>query len=99
MAYNLIIKDAAILDIQVAYLYYEQQQDGLGERFLGELNKRFEAITQHPEYYSFIDNKQVFRDVLVNNFPYVVVYAVIEAEVRVYAICSTHRHPANKYRE
>ena len=87
MSYNLIIKEGARLDMSEAYQYYELQQPGLGDRFLSELEKRFISISEHPEYYSYIDNKQLLRDVIIGSFPYVVVYAIINDEVRVYAIC------------
>ena len=80
-----------------AYQYYELQQQGLGDRFLSELEKRFIVISEHPEYYSYIDSRQLLRDVIIANFPYVVVYAVIDGEVRVYAICLTHKRSRTEY--
>lgn len=45
MAYRLIVKDEAGLEAENAYLYYETQQPGLGERFLEALQKRFDDIS------------------------------------------------------
>jgi len=98
MAYNLIFKEGARLDMLDAYHYYEQQQPGLGERFLSSLEERLAVISEHPEYYSFIDPKEVLRDVTINNFPYVIVYALINQEVRIYAIHLTHKRPQSKHR-
>jgi hypothetical protein len=74
MAYDLVFKEEARLDMRDAYQYYEQKQTGLGERFLSALQERFTVIKSHPEYYSYIDRKKILRDVAVSNFPYVIIY-------------------------
>ncbi len=99
MSYPLIIKGEALADIQAGYDYYEQQQAGLGERFLSILQGHFEALSEHPQYYSFIDSRQLLRDVAVGVFPYVIVYAIIEEAVKVYAVHPTHKHPTQDYTE
>ncbi len=53
MSYKLIIKEEAIADMQEAYDYYEEQQTGLGERFLAALQERFASLSEHPQYYGF----------------------------------------------
>lgn len=83
--------------MQDAWLYYEQQQAGLGERFLLELEQKLTVLSEHPEYYSYIDSRKILRDVTVNNFPYVIVFAIIDNEVRVYAVLLTHRRPLSNY--
>lgn len=65
MPYTLIIKEEAKLDLSTSYAYYEEQQEGLGERFLDEEQKRFDNLVAHPEYYTFIDSKQRLRDITV----------------------------------
>jgi len=99
MSYKLIIKEEAIADMQEAYDYYEEQQAGLGERFLAALQQRFVSLSEHPQYYGFIDSKQLLRDVSVAVFPYVIVYGIIEDEVRVYAIHPTRKRPKQNYSE
>lgn len=99
MSYQLIIKQEAIADMQTGYEYYEQQQVGLGDRFLSVLEDCFTTLAEHPKYYSFIDNKQLLRDVVVGIFPYVIVYGIIDEVVKVYAIHSTHKSPKQSYPE
>lgn len=96
MSYRLIIKREALADMQEAYQYYEAQQNGLGEQFLSRLQERFDALSEHPEYYSYIDQKYILRDVTMAQFPFVIVYEIAGTEVIVYAICSTHKHPEYK---
>ncbi|PQJ13025.1 hypothetical protein CJD36_004580 [Flavipsychrobacter stenotrophus] len=57
-----------------AGLYYEEQQSGLGLRFLSELEITYQKIIEHPQYYSFIESQNVYRDIALTNFPYTVVY-------------------------
>jgi len=97
MAYTLVVTEGAKLDMEEAYAYYEQQQSGLGERFLSCLEERFILLSEHPEYYSFIDGKQVLRDVVVDKFPYLVIYAIIDEHVRIYAVHPTHKRQMNEY--
>jgi len=49
MPYMLVIKEEARLDILDTYLYYEEQQSDLGERFLSELQKRLDDLILHPD--------------------------------------------------
>ncbi len=42
MGYNIIISTEAAKDISDAYTFYEDQQTGLGDRFLSELTHFFE---------------------------------------------------------
>jgi plasmid stabilization system protein ParE len=91
MPYKLAIKEAARMDMSESYWYYEEQQAGLGERLLSEVQKRLNDLSIHPEYYSYIDNKQVLRDITLNNFPYVLIYRIIKGEVSVYAVLHTRK--------
>lgn len=93
MLYSLIIQEEARNELLEAYLYYEQQQNGLGEQFLLEVENRFEDLEKHPEYYSFIDTQNILRDVAINKFPYVLIYRIVESEVRVYSVFNTGKKP------
>ncbi len=98
MSYLLVIKEEAHQDTVVAYQYYEQQQPGLGERFLEALNAAYQSITQHPANYGYIteDPLKIFRDIRLKKFPYVVVYEMINDTVIVFAVFHLHRNPDNK---
>src|SRR5687767_187305 len=98
MAYNIIIKEEAHLDTSTAYDYYENEQKGLGEEFLEELEKRYHDLMSHPFNYGFIDDQQIIRDVKVDRFPYVIIFEVIDENVIVYAVHNTYRHPKRRLR-
>ena len=101
MSFKLIIKQEAHLDTIDAYNYYEENQLGLGEKFLLSLQKRYEDLIKHPNNYSFINEDETLklRDVLLDTFPYLVVFEIIKDEVIVYAIHNTHKHPNKKIRK
>jgi hypothetical protein len=64
MGYVIEIKIEAHQHAVAAYQYYEEQQLGLGERFLEVLNETYKSIEQNPTHYAYIaeDQSNVFRD-------------------------------------
>lgn len=96
MTYRLIIQEEAHLEAKDAYTYYEEKSPGLGERFLNELVRRYNDIIAHPEYYSFIDEHKVLRDVKLRHFPYLVVYEIMDDKVIVYSVFNGYKHPVKK---
>jgi len=96
MPYQLIIREEAHFDAKEAYTYYEEKSPGLGDRFLEELIHRFNDIILHPEYYSFIDEQKIIRDVKLRHFPYLVVYEIGEDKVIVYSVFNGYKNPDKK---
>ena len=101
MAFILEIKAEAHQDTINAYSYYEEKEAGLGERFLNALNETYQFIAKHPSHYGYIaeDPSKIFRDVRVKNFPYLVVYEIINDKVIVYAVFHARRDPDKKIEE
>lgn len=93
MIFNLIVTEIAELHVVETCLYYEEQQPGLSERFLNELENAYKKIAEHPQYYSYISSKDGYRDVCLNKFPYVVIYQIHENDVIVVDVFNTHRQP------
>ena len=96
MPYQLIIREEAHLETLEAYHYYQSKSPGLGERFISELLKRYEEIANHPEHYSFIDERKIIRDVKLKHFPYLVVYEFYNNMVIVYSVFNGYKNPAKK---
>lgn len=91
MVYNLLIAEDAKREIDEGYLYYEQLQEGLGEKFLSAIINRFSDLSTHPEFYSFIDSKNLLRDVAVAPFPYVIVFEIMDNDVVIFSVHLTYR--------
>ena len=49
MSFRLEVRDRASVEFIEAYLWYEQQRDGLGEEFHDEVQEHFEFLRQRPE--------------------------------------------------
>ena len=87
-------------DFDEAYAWYENRQNGLGERFLSAVRKKIEEITLHPEMFGSRSNKK-FREVQIAIFPYMIVYKINKRKKDIY-ISSIHhakKHPRKKYRK
>jgi hypothetical protein len=95
MSYRIVIKEGALQDAIDGYLYYEELQLGLGERFLDELNARYNQIRENPQYYGYASDgvSPNVRDVALDGFPYLVVFEIFDEEVIVYAIHNTYKKP------
>ena len=83
----------ALEDIEQAFNYYEQRQNGLGERFTTQLQLTLNAIKRNPFFASVrYDNIRCAR---IKKFPYLVHYHVHEADklITIIAVYSTYREP------
>ena len=96
MLYTLIVREEAVEEVKDAYLYYERIREGLGERFLSELRKRYSEIAEHPQSYGFIDSKKSIRDIKVRYFPYQVIYEIIKNKVVVFSVFNSRQNPSKR---
>jgi plasmid stabilization system protein ParE len=99
MAYALILNEEAHKEYIEAYEWYELRQGGLGNRFMMCVEKRLHQISEHPEYYSI--RKGNYREVKVQNFPYMIVYEFFKRKqlIHIAAIYHGKRNPRRKYRK
>jgi plasmid stabilization system protein ParE len=93
MKFQLIITSHALQDTKDAYYYYEQIRAGLGEQFLENLERRYGALSENPELYSYSDDKKILRDVIIEGFPYLIVYEISDSYVVIFSIHNTNRKP------
>ena len=99
MTFRLIILKAAAEDALDAYQYYESLQKGLGDRFLAEVLERYNDISKHPQYYGFIDEKHIIRDVMLKSFPYLIVYEIKDDTVIIFSVHCTYKDPNERFRK
>lgn len=84
MSYNLVIQSEAIIDIQEAFEWYEEQNSGLGFDFIEEVENGYDKICNHPKYYIAINTH--FRRLKINRFPYLIVYEIQKDSVIIIAV-------------
>ena len=94
MKYALEIKDEAREEIIKAYLYYEKEQTGLGERFINHLDEYFDRIKKNPE--QFPEKRSPYREAFMQVFPYLIIYEVVENIIIVYSVFNTKRDPEKR---
>jgi plasmid stabilization system protein ParE len=100
MGYPYRLHEQAHKEYIAAYAWYEEKQKGLGSRFMTSVEKRLQQISNHPEFYSKKQNTD-FREVKVENFPYMIVYEFFKRKQLIYvaAIYHSKRNPNRKYRK
>jgi plasmid stabilization system protein ParE len=94
MKYSLEIKQEAYLEIQDAYNYYEKNRVGLGERFIKHLDFYIERIQKHPEHYQ--KRREPYREAFIKDFPFLIIYEVLENKIVIYSVFNTKRNPIKK---
>jgi plasmid stabilization system protein ParE len=100
MNYSYYLHPLADKDYAEAYAWYEDKEEGLGERFIVAVRKKIEAIISNPEVYGSKGKKE-FREAMVEGFPYIIVYKLRKRKEQIF-ISSIHhakKHPKHKYRK
>lgn len=98
MEHNVVITRKAEQDVDEAYVWYEKKQEGLGLKFYLEFRSYVDLLGASAESFPVkIDGK--IRELVLNVFPYVIIYEVIEDEVRVYRVFATAQNPDKKLQE
>lgn len=90
--YHLQILEKARDDMRSSADWYNEQQDGLGGRFLTEVINTFRRIEAAPLHYEEKFSKK-FRFANVDHFPYLVVFKIKKKIVVVNAVFHTSRNP------
>lgn len=78
-------------EITEAVRYYESREPGLGLDLLGEVERAFDQITEHPESCQKIGARA--RRKTLWRFPYNLIYAVYPEKIRVVAFAHQKRRP------
>jgi toxin ParE1/3/4 len=85
------IHDEAGQEATVAQAWYEAQRPGLGLRFASALDAALDRIEAYPNKWT--PDRKGYRRYIVDEFPYVVVYKLIDDDVRVIAFAHQKRRP------
>ena len=89
---NIRFLKVAKLEFDDAIKYYEEQSEGLGERFKNEIRSSMDMIILYPNLYPFyLDD---IRKCVAHPFPYTIFYTYDEATIYVYAVASHYRDPS-----
>ena len=86
----------ASAEIRDAAARYGMQVDGLDRRFLAAVRQSLDDLEADPERYPSLETlvkDATIRRVLVQGFPYVIIFQVFGSEVFVYAVAHASRRP------
>ena len=87
--YNLVISPKARQDYNNIYDWYDKQRPGLGSEFFDALKLGFDKLRVHPENYMGISQHR--RRLKLDRFPYILIFRINLAEVRILSIKHTSR--------
>jgi len=83
-------------EIREAAAWYVGQADGLERRFLQAVREGLERLENDPLQSAKLETMPggtVYRRLLLQGFPYVIVYEVFEREIFVYSVAHASRRP------
>lgn len=95
--YRIEILVKARRELLEAWEWYEDRQEGLGDRFRNEVFEKISQIEKTPERYP--ERKKSFREARIDVFPYLVIYKIAKRKkiIAVVSIFHTSRSPKKKY--
>lgn len=97
MAYSFVLRDIALEEFSEAFIWYEQQQNGLGKIFRRKIFDKLKKVCNNPLHYK--KTHKQFHEALVDKFPFLIVYSIDEEAhlIIVFAIFHTSRNPRKKF--
>ena len=97
--YKLQFHEKAEKEYTAAYVWYELQQEGLGDRFKLHVDAIVKKLLKQPLYFGY--TKKPYREVSVFKFPYTIVFKLINKTNTVFisAVYHTSRNPKKKQRQ
>src|SRR5882757_2026142 len=94
MSYSLVVSDATDKEIEVAFVFYETEQENLGIRFLDKLDECFALITNFP--FSYPIKIRDYRECFMGIFPFVISYQIEGEKILIHSVFHTSRNPKKK---
>lgn len=91
--YHVSILSEAEIDLDTAFVWYETQQIGLGDKFIESVDQSIESISKTPKIYQEV--YEGYRRCVIKKFPYGIYYQLLAdiAEIRVVGVVHFKRDP------
>jgi plasmid stabilization system protein ParE len=92
--YKLFFTELAEGEYIEAFKYYEEQQEGLGEKFEFEIENIIKYLLTNP--FIFQRKFKHYREAPLKKFPYFIVYEIYGKSIIINSIFHTSRNPKKK---
>jgi len=87
--------EEAKYELDDAIDYYNFESSGLGEQFLQEILSSLERIVNYPNAWHPLSKNT--RRCQTRQFPYGLIYSILENEILIIAVSNLHRKPKNYF--
>jgi len=96
--YSVFIAESAQSELNAAFLWYEEQKEGLGLEFLSEIDRIIEKISMMPASFEIVYRH--FRRVMTDVFPYHIYYEILGevSEVEILVVIHTSQNPKTPHK-
>ena len=93
--YEIVLR--ARYEMLEAWEWYEDKQEGLGDRFIKQANLKIKQVIQSPERYP--EKRRSFRETKIDAFPYLLIYKISNRKkvITIISVFHTSRNPKLKY--
>jgi plasmid stabilization system protein ParE len=89
---SLILTEKAQEDLDDAYQWYEDQEQGLGKEFIRCIDAKIAKIKRYPLHHQVVQSDRV-RRALTNRFPFSIYFVDDEEIIVIFAILHQKRSP------
>jgi mRNA-degrading endonuclease RelE of RelBE toxin-antitoxin system len=99
MSFSVVLHPDVFADYEAAYSWYEDEVEGLGQKFLIAVRSKLETIAARPATFSS-KSKRDYPEAKVQGFPFVIVYKIYKQKKEVFVASIHHlkKNPKKKYR-
>ncbi len=92
-----LLKEEFIAELAEALSWYKEKGEQVERDLYNDAHTVLKHIELHPESFSVIQKN--YRQAVLHQFPYVIVYKIYRTEISVYALFHTARNPKRKIRK
>jgi plasmid stabilization system protein ParE len=97
MAFDVTILHGATIEVTEILDWYNEQNDFSAGEFHNDYLSSIEKLKANPQFYSYI-HKQ-FRRLLMEKFPYKIIYEITGNKVIIYRVSHTSRDDRNWFKQ
>ena len=95
---KIVLSVIALKELEESFDWYEERLTGLGERFVEVIDKALNIVSDDPK--AFPKKKGNYREIVINKFPFVIVYEFSKKDNTIYVlhVFHTKRQPKLKHK-